>query len=198
MRERFRDKTRDDLAFGLNLLGVRAELSDRERPEEKLGRTVFRRSLGVIDLYDSPVSFINVLKQDGSQYSPPYWWLVLAAADARDAPFGKVEFRTIREKKFPQFWKVTGVTWRGDDYGTGLVDAFTADKELTRLARKHGDVEVRRYEAAFEASRDDDDGPPFEGWTLTLNARLQKPALKEWRLLTAAVERLLAAPPGLG
>ena len=57
MREKLRDKTRDNLAEQLNAIGINATLSERDRPEEKVGNRLFRRSLGIIDiclLYTSP------------------------------------------------------------------------------------------------------------------------------------------------
>jgi len=46
MRETLRDKTRDTLAERLNTIGVTATLSERGRPEEKLGIDDFEGPLG--------------------------------------------------------------------------------------------------------------------------------------------------------
>ena len=65
MREKLRDKTRDTLAERLNTIGVTATLSERGRPEEKVGNRRFRRSLGIIDIADEGlVKWINIIKQD--------------------------------------------------------------------------------------------------------------------------------------
>ena len=67
MREKIRDKTRDELADHLNSIGVEASLSERKRPEESIGNKWWRRSLGVIDIATGPISFINVVKKDRSK-----------------------------------------------------------------------------------------------------------------------------------
>ena len=75
MREKLRDKTRDDLAHALSSLGVRAELAERGRVQEKVNNSWFNRSLGVIDLPEGPIRWINILKKDRSKDSPPRWWI---------------------------------------------------------------------------------------------------------------------------
>ncbi|MYA51597.1 MAG: hypothetical protein F4185_04650 [Chloroflexi bacterium] len=58
MRERFherwRDKTRDNIAKALNSLGLNAEMAERGRPEEEVCKRAFTRSIGVIDVADGP------------------------------------------------------------------------------------------------------------------------------------------------
>ena len=85
-KERFRDKTRDKLTQALNALGIRAEMAERGRAEEGVNNSWYQRSLGVIDLQDGPVRWINVLKKDGSQYSAPQWWYILFIPDERSIP----------------------------------------------------------------------------------------------------------------
>ena len=76
MKEKLRDKTRDKLVHSLNALGVGATMAERGRPEERIRKSWGKRSLGVIDIPQGPIRCINIVRQDGSQYSPPQWWLV--------------------------------------------------------------------------------------------------------------------------
>jgi hypothetical protein len=71
MKEIFRDKSRDELARNLSSLGVRADLAERGRAEEKIENSWYQRSLGIIDLPEGLVRWINILKKDGSKNSPP-------------------------------------------------------------------------------------------------------------------------------
>ena len=87
MKEKLRDKTRDKLVHSLNALGVGATMAERGRPEERIRKSWGKRSLGVIDIPQGPIRYINIVRQDGSQYSPPQWWLVLCIPDER--PFSK-------------------------------------------------------------------------------------------------------------
>ena len=82
MREKFRDKIRDEFTKQLNDIGVTAIVSDRKRPEEKVGNRVMRRSLGIIDLpdEDGPIKWINIIKQDRTDKQPPRWWFYLGSS----------------------------------------------------------------------------------------------------------------------
>lgn len=87
MREKLRDKTRDTLAERLNTIGVAATQSERDRPEEKVGNRLFRRSLGIIDVADGGlIKWINIIKQDRQKDSPPRWWVYLGVPGDRQIP----------------------------------------------------------------------------------------------------------------
>ena len=74
MKDRFRDKTRDQLVGNLNLIGVKAKMTDRKdvSPErssiskrlEKTENSWYQRSLGMIEVIEGPIKWINVLKKD--------------------------------------------------------------------------------------------------------------------------------------
>ena len=150
MREKLRDKTRDDLARALNSLGVRAEMAERGRMEEKVNNSWFTRSLGVINLPEGPIKWINVVKKDGGKDSPPRWWINLCVPDERPVPFHKeVKVRTVRKKSFPLLGKVVDVNLKGEDYGTGLVYTLSNDESSKALATAVGNLEVRSYSKEF-------------------------------------------------
>jgi hypothetical protein len=70
-RQRFfgRDQTREFLSDKLNSLGVQATLAERGRDEEWIKNIkwyTFRFSLGVIDIPDGPIRWINIMKAGGS------------------------------------------------------------------------------------------------------------------------------------
>lgn len=102
MREKLRDKTRDQLTVALNALGVQAVMAERGRPEEAIHNSWWQRSLGVIDLSEGPVRWINVVKKDGGRDSPPRWWINLCIPDERQLPGRRtVKIKTARKKSFP-------------------------------------------------------------------------------------------------
>ena len=127
LHERWRDKTRDNLTSTLNSLGVRAGIADRGRDEENVGKGMLTRSLGVVEVPEGPIRWINVVKQDGGRHNPPRWWMVFCVPDdERDTTpddlrevDGRqtIDIKTSREKSFPLFGRVTGITWDGDDRG---------------------------------------------------------------------------------
>ena len=181
MKEKLRDKTRDKLVHSLNALGVGAAMAERGRQEESIRKSWGKRSLGVIDIPQGPIRCINVVRQDGSQYSPPQWWLVLCIPDER--PFSKrrmVKIKTVRKKSFPVFGKVVDVAWEGDDYGTGLVRTLSNDYTVKSWIKKTGNLEVRR------------DAEEFQGWTLQVDKRLT-PTRQDWDIIRKITDHLLSS-----
>ena len=153
--ERFRDKTRDTLAEALGDIGVSAEMAERERPEEGLGKRMFTRSLGIIDIAGGPIAWVNVIKQDGSDRSPPQWWFIFGVPDGRKMPKeGAIKLTTLRKKSFPIFGKVLDVSWRGKDKGTGLIGVLSQDPTVDDMVKRVKDMTVQ--------NRTHD----FQGWTL--------------------------------
>ena len=79
MKDKFRDKTRDQLLDTLNLIGVKAKMTERKgvnlgklsisKDLEKIENSWYQRSLGLIEVSESPIKWINVLKKDGSDKS---------------------------------------------------------------------------------------------------------------------------------
>ena len=182
MREKLRDKTRDDLASALNSLGVRTEMGERGRVEEKVNNSWYKRSLGVIDLPEGPIRWINIVKKDGGKDSPPRRWINLCIPDERPVVNHKeLKVRTVREKSFPLFGKVVDVTWKGEDYGTGLVHTLTNDESSKALATAIGNLEVRSY------------SKEFQGWTLQVDRRFS-PTSQDWEAIQKIAGHLLSSP----
>jgi len=114
MKEIFRDKSRDELAQNLNSLGIRADLAERGRTEEKVENSWYQRSLGIIDVPEGLVRWINILKKDGSKNSPPRWWVILCIPDERPLSNHKaVDIKTIRKKSLQvdRRFKPTNQDW---------------------------------------------------------------------------------------
>ena len=153
--DRFRDKTRDTLAEAFVELGVAAEMAERDRPEESLGKRLFTRSLGMIDISGGPIAWVNVIKQDGSDKSPPQWWFIFGIPDNRKMPKeGAIKLTTLRKKSFPLFGQVLDVSWRGKDRGTGLINVLSEDSTIDEMVKRVKDMELQNRTTIFQ------------GWTL--------------------------------
>jgi hypothetical protein len=70
-KEELRDKSRDELAYTLNSVGVKAEIAERGAVEEIAENSWHQRSLGTIDIAKGPIRWINILKKDSGQHNPP-------------------------------------------------------------------------------------------------------------------------------
>ena len=182
MKERFRDKTRDELAWMLKRIGVKVEMVERGGIQEKAENSWYQRSLGIIEILEGPVKWINILKRDRSKDSPPKWWIVMGIPDEKPLPKNQeLKIKTVRKKTFPLFGKVVGVTWRGNDQGTGLVDVLSADEAVKSLSKAIGNLEIKSQSNSFQ------------GWTLTVDRKFQ-PMPPEWEAIQKIADYILSSP----
>jgi hypothetical protein len=182
MKDIFRDKTRDKLAQNLNSLGIRADLAERGRAEEKIENSWYQRSLGIIDVPEGLVRWINILKKDASKNSPPMWWVILCIPDERPLSNHKaVDIKTIRKKSFPLFGKVVDVTWKGNDHHTGLTEVLSNDGAVKDLAKRIGNLTLHSY------------AKEFQGWTLQVDRRFE-PTNQDWTTIQKIADYILSSP----
>ena len=182
MKERLRDKTRDELTLALNALSIHAAMAERGRPEEKIQDTWMNRSQGIIDVLEGPIRWINCLKHDGSQYIPPQWWTVFGIPDKRRFSEQRaVKIKTVRSKSFPLFGKVVNVSWKGEDHATRLISDLTNDPAVKSFVKKTGDVEIESHAEGFQ------------GWTVQVNGKFS-PTQQNWDIVQKIAERLLSCP----
>ena len=87
----------------------------------------------------------------------------------------------MREKSFPLFGKVVDATWKGKDYGTGLVYTLNNDESSKALATAIGNLEVRSY------------SKEFQGWTLQVDRRFS-PTNQDWEAIKKIADHLLSSP----
>ena len=182
MKESIRDKTRDDLTFALNAASVESEMSERGRVEEKVENSWYQRSLGVIDISVGAIKWINILKKDRSDKSPPKWWVVMGIPDDGVVSSAEeIKIKTKRKKSFPLFGKVIGVTWKGKDGSTGLAKTLSDDLSTDEVAARVGNLEIKSHTKHFR------------GWTLTVDRRVN-PTNKDWEAFQQIADYILASP----
>ena len=180
MKDQLRDKSRDGLTYALNAVGVKAEMAERGRAEEKVEDSWWRRSLGVIDILEGSIRWINILKKDGSNHSPPRWWVVLGIPDERAiSSHQEIKIKTVRQKTFPLFGKVVDVVWKGYDGNTGLVNTLSKDVTTKTLAKRIGNLEVKSQANGFQ------------GWTLTVDRRFT-PTSQDWETVEKIADYILS------
>ena len=192
MKNRLRDKTRDQLVDNLNLIGVKANMADRKsvtlektsisKHLEKTENSWYQRSLGLIEVIEGPIKWINVLKKDGSDKSPPRWWIVMGVDDNRVLSTSrKIQLKTIRKKNFPIFGKVTDVSWQGSDKDTNLSDRLSKNEATKSLATRVGNIEIKIQTKEFK------------GWTITVDRKFN-PTIEDWKTFQTIADYLLSAP----
>lgn len=126
------DDTRDELCTALKNLGLNAQMAARGRVEEKIYFGP-RRSLGVIDIAEGPIRWVNVTEETstwGGGDDPDFLdFVVYGVPDSRVGPgFPEVRLKAVWVKTFPG--QITGVRWKGEDFGLGIVDRLSQDVSL--------------------------------------------------------------------
>ena len=183
-KERFRDKTRDTLAEALQTLGVPAEMAERGRPEESLGKRLFCRSLGVIDIKEGPIAWVNTIKKDGNDKSPPQWWFIFGIPDNRKMPKeSAIKLTTLRKKSFPLFGQVLDVSWRGKDMGTGLISVLSEDTTVDEMVKRVKDMTLQNR------------SKEFQGWSLQTGKNFEL-STADWEALQTIAYYVTIAPLG--
>ena len=166
MLENIRDKARDNLYKNLMDLGIECEMSKRGIRADKLQNPWHRKSLGVIKINsDSPIEFINIIKQDRSKDRPPRWWYYFAVPDqsVKSEP-NKIEVRSIRKKTFPVFGKVQSIEWKHNNYSENLANEFTRDTDINSLAMDIGNVKIQSINKDFSEYT-------FTGYTIEIERK---------------------------
>lgn len=119
LKERLRDKTRDKLCADLRAIGFDTLIAERGLPEESVGQDLKGKSLGLIEIRDSPIRWINVLKLKGSGGGPSagdadtYTNLYLVP-DPNLNKEGYLELGSVRVKTVPLFGRVIDLRWQGN------------------------------------------------------------------------------------
>ncbi|MFC1926690.1 hypothetical protein ACFLWV_02940 [Chloroflexota bacterium] len=176
-----RDKTRDKLAQHLNFLGVRADLAERGRVEEKIENLWYQYSLGIIYIQEGLIKWINIVKKPRSKNSPPHWRVILGIPDERlFQRHQEIKIKTVRKKTFPLFGKVVDVRWEGEDYGLGLINFLSGDMSVKNMIVDLGNLEVRSH------------ADKFRGWTLKVDRRIKATNL-HWEVFQKIAKYILSS-----
>ena len=182
MLERFRDKSRDKLAEDLKSLGKKADLAERGRIEEKIAKPFLMGSLGIIDVQEGPIGWINIVRKRRDKNGPEIKYVLLAIPDGKAIKNKKaVDIKTVRKKTFPLFGKIVDTCWKGKDNDLGLITILSDDVDVKNLAKRIGNLLVRNhYEEAFR------------GWILRVD-RTFSPTSQDWQTIQKIANCLLSS-----
>ena len=147
VKEALRDKRRDKVCANLNRVGVDAKLAERGMREEKASTPRWFRSLGLIEISKSPISFVHVVyiqTRYGRHYSTLYLVHDPSVYYPSVSDKGHLKARSKRIKERPVIGKVKDVVWEGDlDLGGNIIERLNKDQYLKQeLVRLRHDVKV--------------------------------------------------------
>jgi hypothetical protein len=178
-------KKPEQLCKSLGVIGVHAQLAVKGRSEERYFGVGSYKSLGLIEISQSPIGWVNPGKCDTGD--KVFYKTVYGVPDSRNLPV--LNIYALRNKSFPLFGKVLDVQWKPID-DTGIAKALTNDSAIRALIMKLGrfftDPIVSSQGTGFWLIID---GQPTD---LAVSGRI--PSLEEWSLYEAIAKRLLATP----
>ena len=185
-REKLRDKSRDDMVQRLNATGVKATTAERGRSEENIRSGRFHRSLGLIDIEEDVINWINVVRiKSRDKNGPSRYRTVFAIPDAT-IPLEHEALRvtTVRKKSFPIFGKVVGIHWKSEEKLNPLVELFAKDEEVEALVTEVGDVQIHTHPGIFQ------------GWTIEILTvgSVFEPHKVHWNVIHKIADYLISSP----
>ena len=141
LKERFRSHARDEFCAALQMLGVKVQMAERGRPEQRIEGG---GSLGLIDITKGPIRWVNVCRQKTS--GSDFYRIEYGVPDTKVRPgYDGLRVSGVRVKTFPVLGRVVDLRWQGDDLGTGLIDLLKGDISLSGPLTTGTDLKIRYY-----------------------------------------------------
>ena len=156
------------LCSGLINLGIDAQLSETRQTQQEIGAGGFfkvDRSLGLINIQDGPIRWINLKEARESPHGEAYrytYYMDYGVPYDRGARVPKEWIFSVRVKRFPIFGAVSSIRWKSGGFGREIADRLNADSLLKRPSIMDYDFEITSY-------------PEYQCWILSA---------KEWRVLS--------------
>ncbi len=148
MKQRLRGTTaRDRLCSELCAMGLDARLVERGQPEETVTAGLVGTSLGLVEVPESPIRWINLIEHLASRYAPAAFTNIYLAPDVGVPDGGYVVLNTLPIRSAVVHGRVVDVQWQLDFVGTKAVaareHAWNEDRKNGLLARLNGDARLR-------------------------------------------------------
>lgn len=125
-KETFREKTRDKVCSALKSIGVDAKLAENGRAEENLRCGFGIHSLGIIDIGEGPIQWVNIrIDVNGTN------WIDYGVPDPR---LSQSQHRVLIQAHFRKtlfgLGRVVDLVWRGEDSSLGILHRLNNDMPL--------------------------------------------------------------------
>jgi len=164
--------TRENLILGLHKLGISAKIAKRRRPEQKTGEN----SIGLIDIENSPISWINV-RNWWDYEGPEHYATDYGIPDSRPLP--DIKIRSVRVRNFPLLGNVIDVRWKGNNMN--VAHHLTKDEAIREaIIASHSEITVLTH--------------PKQGCWLIPRSGREVPKPSQWDCYQRIAAKLLVAP----
>ena len=177
LKEKLRNKSRDNVCVYLCSIGLDARMVERGRPEERIGEG---RSLGLIEIRGSPIRWVNLIGQ--VSYSGPITGgggdliIVYLIPDSTISTVGHMDF--IRVKRVPALGPVVGAQWKGNTE-SNIISQLNQDVLLNQtLIRLEEQIRVQSH-------------PECMCWAILISRWRVLPSRKQWDCYETIARHLL-------
>jgi hypothetical protein len=125
-KETFREKTRDKVYTALKSIGVEAKLAENGRAEENIKCGFGIHSLGIIDIGEGPIHWVNIrIDVNGTN------WIDYGVPDPRlSQSEPKVLIQARFQKTLFGLGRVVDLVWQGEDSSLGILHRLNSDMPL--------------------------------------------------------------------
>lgn len=142
-----RDKTRYRLCTHLRTMGLNVQISERGLSEEGISGGLIGTSIGLIEVRDSPIQWINMLEHPASRYATAAFTNVYVVPDNRVRSGGYLELRSTRQRNASVYGRVIDLYWTANFVGTRVVNApeeeWDEDMEERLVDRMNSDTSLK-------------------------------------------------------
>ncbi len=115
LREAFRDEARDKVCDVLQNMGIIAKMSERGRPEENIELLPICKSLGIIDIAEGPIKWINAIRKQVGHVTE--YFFKYGVPDSRLSPsLPQIKIEAVPKYQFRLFGKITDLKWESPFY----------------------------------------------------------------------------------
>jgi len=158
---------------------------ERGRPEENIGLRPYYKSLGIIDIAEGPIRWINVIRNEIPR--PFVHILEYGVPDTTlDSSSPKIQITSEPKHKFLIWGRVIDLKWNGEDAGVGLISRLNGDsvlKEATISSRVNMTINSHANQVLWTISTNYDQ---------FLSPPTTIPSVVEWQSCQAIAHQLLA------
>jgi len=200
-----RDRTRYRLCTHLGTLGLNVQISERGLPEEGISGGLIGTSIGLIEVQDSPIQWINMLEHPASRYATAAFTNVYVVPDQRVRSGGYLELRSTRQRNASVYGRVIDLYWTANFVGTRVTatreEEWDEDMEERLLERMNSDTLLKERLIRLNEDIMVRSVPNFWCWAISsgsyqesglgLEARRSGPSREQWECYEMIARYLL-------
>lgn len=149
-REQRRDRTIDEVCVGLSAIGLEAQMVKGWKREQLLGYE-FGHALGLIQINNSPIKYVNVIKNKAQSLQ---YYNVYVVPDTAMLDIGRLESVAVEEPR--------GINWKGNLHDVVVGEINMGKAVNNYLIRWGAKLYIYSYPIPFPPSR-----PSY--WTICSN-----------------------------